>query len=330
LMSELELLAAMSECQQMERLLLVVGSVNADIYIEIDRLPKKGETLQASDNSGYMLPGGKGANQAVCAARLFGGSQFIGVFGNDSHAASLRKTMEDYKVDLALAQTAQTPSGQAFILLQADGDNSIILVGGSNAAWPAELSAAQIAQIQNASLVLLQREIPERINLLVAQIASRAGVPVVLDVGGHTTPMSPQILQLLAVLSPNETELARISHLPTDTKEQVIAAAQALLQQGTKNVLVKLGARGSMMVTADGKIIEQPAIPPRKIVDTTGAGDCFTAAFAVALAEGKGFADAMLFGSAAATLCLEKKGAMPSMPSRAETDELLRRIQLNT
>ena len=173
--------------------------------------------------------------------------------------------------------------------------------------------------------MLLQREIPDSVNLQVATIASASGVRVLLDVGGsNEEPLSDELLSKISYLSPNETELARITDMPTETQDEVIAACQKLLTKGMDGVLAKLGARGSLLVTKDGSVHLQPAIePPSPIVDTTGAGDAFTGGFVVGLAEGKSLQDAMTLGSAAASLSLTAKGAMGSFPKRPAVDELV-------
>eukprot|EP00455_Lapot_gusevi_P005814 TRINITY_DN12488_c0_g1_i1.p1 TRINITY_DN12488_c0_g1~~TRINITY_DN12488_c0_g1_i1.p1 ORF type:complete len:307 (+),score=102.17 TRINITY_DN12488_c0_g1_i1:56-976(+) len=302
--------------------IVCVGSVNADIYVEIDRLPVEGETLSAKEDSGFMLPGGKGANQAVATSKLGANTFFVGMFGNDSHAQVLKHVLEEHKVNISQCQDVNKPSGQAFILLQAGGENSIIIVAGANNSWPEELDAAVLETIRGASLVLLQREIPDRVNLQVARIAKEAGVTVMMDVGGRAEALPAEFLPHISILSPNETELARITGMSTASDQEVEAACQALLSQGVQAILVKLGSRGSLYVSSQ-EVIRQAAIPAPCVIDTTGAGDCFTAAFAVALSSGQGVSDSMRFASAAATLCIQKKGAIPSMPERDAVISLL-------
>ncbi|KAG2440419.1 hypothetical protein HYH02_010307 [Chlamydomonas schloesseri] len=302
--------------------LIVVGSVNADLVLPIERLPKPGETLAAA--SIETVPGGKGANQAAAAARAGYPTFFVGQFGRDDpNAALLRNALLGCGVDLAHAAEVEGPCGTALILLQAGGENSIIIVGGANqAAW--KLSDGVKALIAGAGAVLLQREIPEPVNVEVAKLAAAAGVPVILDAGGVEGPIDPAILPCLTLLSPNETELARLTGLPTDSEAQVQAAAEKLMSAGVKSVLVKLGADGSLLLPGPGQPpLRQAAIKAAQVVDTTGAGDCFTATYAVAVLEGKPPAEALRFASAAASICVQRKGAMPSLPARTEVDELL-------
>lgn len=164
--------------------------------------------------------------------------------------------------------------------------------------------------------------LPKR-NHQVAQLAHAAGVPVVLDCGGVEGVLLPELLRHVTFLSPNETELARLTGMPTDSLELVEAAAGKLLQQGVPNVLVKLGGDGSVLLAADGTKVRQEIFKAPKVVDTTGAGDCFTASFAVALLRGQPPAAAMRFASAAASICVTRKGAMPSMPELREVEALI-------
>lgn len=174
----------------------VVGSVNADIIVNIPRLPSSGETLLGS--GGQVLPGGKGANQAVAAGRLksrFPGLdvKFCGVFGSDVHAPMLKSTMESSNVDLKYSFDSNGPTGQAMILLQPDGENSIVLIPGANHDWPSNWKAKALPGISQASCVMLQREIPDSINIAVAAEAKKNGIPVLLDLGGDETPPPDEV-----------------------------------------------------------------------------------------------------------------------------------------
>lgn len=305
--------------------MLVIGSLNADIIVEISRFPKRGETLNTlTPDTGVMVPGGKGANQAVAAARLSQGTgrkvQFVCQFGNDAHAKTLEKVLLDNGLDIAACGRSDKPSGQAFIFLEADGHNSILIVGGSNVAWPQDIGGELAGLVREASVVLLQREIPEHVNEAVAEIAHKAGVPVVQDVGGEERPFSDKILRRLTYICPNETELERLTGLPASTEEQIVVAARQLQRRGVKNVLVTLGGDGALLLDETGRVTKQAsfAVPGGKVVDTTGAGDCFRAAFTVALVEGRPLQECMRFAAAAGSITVSRKGAIPSLPNREE------------
>lgn len=301
--------------------LVVVGSVNADLVMQVERIPKPGETLAASTLEFY--PGGKGANQAAAAAKLGYATYFVGQIGDDANAVPLKDSLVRCGVNISHLKDLKGSTGTAIILLQTSGENSIIIVGGANQAqW--QLSDATKQLLKTAGAILLQREIPESVNTEVAEIAASAGVPVILDAGGVEGPISPALLRNVSVLSPNETELARLTGLPTENMDQVKVAAEHVMAMGVKSVLVKLGADGCLLLPGSGEPVRQLAFKAAKVVDTTGAGDCFTASYGVAVLEGRGLVDALKFASAAAAICVQRKGAQPSLPSRDEVEALLR------
>ncbi len=300
----------------MARHLFVVGSANADLYVEIPRLPQPGETLPGGNAA--IRPGGKGANQAAAAARLGLPTRFAGRFGSDAFAAPLREALTAAGVDLSPSRDLPGPTGQAFILLQQGGENSIILVGGANQAWE-EHPRFDLCE---AGAVLLQREIPDHVNRAVAHTARAAGVPVLLDCGGADEPLPGDLLPLLDVVSPNESELARLTGMPTEDDTQVLAAARALQAKGVGTVLVKLGSRGCLLVPRSGDPVRQHALKV-SVVDTTGAGDCFTGAYAVGLVEGLPERQRLRLACTAAALCVQQLGALPSMPARSEVEALM-------
>eukprot|EP00879_Flechtneria_rotunda_P013469 GHRR01014063.1.p1 GENE.GHRR01014063.1~~GHRR01014063.1.p1 ORF type:complete len:365 (+),score=170.54 GHRR01014063.1:1194-2288(+) len=293
--------AAMASAATIQAPLLVVGSINADLVLQLDRLPCPGETIGASNLQ--IFPGGKGANQAAAAAKLGYPTYFLGQVGTDSYVPMLCAALSSAGVQLDHLKEVEGPSGTAVVLLQAQGENSIIIVGGANQdlnAW--QLSQQALEAIHGAGAVLLQREIPEFVNLQVAKAAAAAGVPVVLDAGGMDAPIADELLQHLTVISPNETELQRLTGLPVSSEQQLLAAAASLqhhvgrqqqqqqeyrqldqLQQQEQQlpqtqmaqqlqVLLKLGTAGSMLLGATGRdqVVKQPAIKPPKVVDTTG------------------------------------------------------------
>ncbi|CAG9466930.1 unnamed protein product [Pedinophyceae sp. YPF-701] len=310
--------------------LVVVGSANCDLVLSLDRVPDAGETLAARSLETH--PGGKGANQAAAAACLGQRTCFVGQVGDDSSGTYMRHELAARGVDLAaLRSVPGVPTGTAVIMLDQTGENRIIIVGGANTHLPwdhlpqREGAGSAGALIAGAGALLLQREVPgTEVNVAAAQAARAAGVHVVLDCGGQEGPLEDGLLEACDTISPNETELARMTGLPTATDAEVLAAAESMLSDGKRQVLVKLGSKGSVLVRSGEEPIRQPAIPAPEVVDTTGAGDCFTAAFAVAFLEGKAPAECMRFAAAAASLCVRRMGAMSSMPSRAEVEALLR------
>ncbi|XP_010476860.1 PREDICTED: uncharacterized protein LOC104756046 [Camelina sativa] len=306
--------------------LVVVGSANADIYVEIERLPKEGETISAK--TGQTLAGGKGANQAACGAKLMYPTYFVGRLGEDAHGKLIAEALGDGGCGVHLDYVRSVddePTGHAVVMLQSDGQNSIIIVGGANMkAWPEKMSDDDLEIVRNAGILLLQREIPDSINIQVAKAVKKAGVPVILDVGGMDTPIPNELLDSIDILSPNETELSRLTGMPTESFEQICQAVAKCHKLGVKQVLVKLGSKGSALFIEGEKPIQQSIIPAAQVVDTTGAGDTFTAAFAVAMVEGKSHEECLRFAAAAASLCVQVKGAIPSMPDRTSVLKLLK------
>ena len=303
----------------MNKSLLVIGSINADLYVEVPRLPVAGETIAGIDAA--VRPGGKGANQAVAASRLGVETWFAGNLGSDAYAPPLRLALEGAGVETDLLEQVDGPTGQAVILLQPTGDNSIIVVGGANHEW-VELDERVHARLRECGALLLQCEIPDAINLEAAHAARTAGVPVILDAGGSGGVVLPALLSLVDILSPNEHELAVLTGMPTSTNEETLAAARALQARGAHTLLVKLGRRGAMLVPEQGKPVMHGAFEV-KVVDTTGAGDCFTAAYAVATVGGMQPQARLRFACAAAALSVMRKGAIPSMPNREAVKRFL-------
>ncbi|KAJ8767814.1 hypothetical protein K2173_020754 [Erythroxylum novogranatense] len=306
--------------------LVVVGSANFDLFVEIDRPPKIGETVSAK--TGQTLAGGKGANQAVCSGKLSYPTYFVGQVGEDAYGNLILDALKNGGVCVDNVRNVHgVPTGHAVVMLQSDGQNSIIIVGGANmSGWPERLSDEDLKIVKNAGIVLLQREIPDSVNIQVAKAAKSAGVMVILDAGGMDAPLPEELLNAVDMFSPNETELGRITGMPTEGYEQISQAALKCHKMGVKQVLVKLGSKGSALFVEGNNPINQPIIPAPRVVDTTGAGDTFTAAFAVALMEGKPIKDCMRFAAAAASLCIRVKGAIPGMPDRSSVVDLLHSI----
>lgn len=308
---------------------LVVGSANADVIIEVGRLPTAGETVVAREPHGVrVVPGGKGCNQAIAVARLGAGTtaRFVAQLGADSHGEMLCRTLAEHGVDIAgCARQPDGASGQGFVFLEPSGTVSSVVVAGSNGCWPDLTAEACARLVAGASAVLLQREVPESVNEAIAQAACEQQIPVLQDVGGEERHISDAQLRRCALISPNLSELHRLTGLPVESEEEVLHAANALRERGAQAVLVTLGARGAVLVAADGSVHRQPAltVPGGVVVDETGAGDCFRAAYALALVEGAPTSHCLAFAAAAGALAVSRLGAVPSIPSRSEVDALL-------
>jgi len=264
----------------------------------------------------------------VAAARLSAPNgtspRFVTQFGNDAHAQWLESALADEGLDLSACGRADGhPSGQGIVLLEADGSVTSVVVSGANAAWPTGEYAQLVA---DAGVLMLQREVPEHVNLAVAEAAAAAGVPVLLDIGGEDRPLSENMARLVDFLCPNEGELGRLTGLPTGSEAEVLAAAAALQAEGARHVLVTLGERGSLALLSNGTVLRQSAfaIPGGGgVVDATGAGDAFRAGFAVGLLEGRPLAECLRLGSAAGAIAASRAGAVPSLPWRDEAHAML-------
>lgn len=338
--------------------ILVVGSANADTFLPVARLPTEGEnlTLMPGTHPVVDLPGGKGCTQAVAVAKLAAPDErtcvFVGQFGNDSAGTVLKEALNEVEVDCSHCKTHKTlPSGRGYVFLTQSGSVSAVISGGSNLdgwqhwknAWEEKDGTEMVTEheleliLDGVECILLQREVPEYVNLLIASRAKeRKGILVMQDVGGEDRPISELMLGLCDYIVPNESELKRLvegmgmemgpaTSKGLDDDHMIVAQAKFLQSKGANNVLVTRGSRGSTLLTAEGTIIQQPALrlPKNQVVDETGAGDCYRAAFAVALLEGHSLEKSMQFASAAGSCAVEVNGAVPSTPWRTDVEARL-------
>ena len=297
----------------------VVGSFNTDLLVRTPRIPVGGETILGRD---YRTgPGGKGANQAVAAARLGAEVTMVVKLGADDLGDRAEENLrcEGVSPDFIL-RTAETHTGVAFIVLDDAGENMIVVAPGANAALtPDDVEAAQEAMAR-ADVLLVQLESPLETVDRALTLARAAGVRTILN-PAPGVPLSPDLLRKVDLLTPNETEAELISGRRVTTLDEAEAAARDLLAMGVGGVVVTLGGRGALIVQS-----EQVAHVPGRVVDvvdTTGAGDAFNGALAVALAEGRALVEAVAFANAAAALQVTRLGTAPAMPYRHEVEALL-------
>ncbi|MFC8129274.1 ribokinase [Streptomyces sp. NPDC057302] len=289
----------------------VLGSTNMDLVAYVAKAPQRGETVTGREFR--TLPGGKGANQAVAAARAGADAvSMIGAVGADAFGTQLRAALDHSGVDTDLLRTVDTAAtGTAHIVVDDEGGNAIVVIPGANATLTA-LAPGDEGLIASADALLLQLEIPVEGVLAAAQAARRHGVRTILT-PAPAQPLGSELLDSIDLLVPNEHEAAALTGL-TDPE----AAARSLLSQ-VPEVVVTLGARGSLYAArgAEPVLVEAPHVTA---VDTTGAGDTFVGTLAVALAEGGSVPDALAWASSAAALSVQRPGASSSMPFRAEID----------
>ena len=298
--------------------IVVIGSLNLDTVIEAPKMPKAGETIAGTRVC--QVPGGKGANQAYAAGKLLGRVKMIGAVGNDTPGEILVKNLESVGVDTTDIEVVDGgTTGQAFITVDDSGENSIIIIAGTNAKVTKEMVQRNIEAIQEADIVIMQMEIPLETVEYVKQLAISLGKTVILDPAPAVPGLPDHFWQGIDYIKPNETELSILVGKTLNGMEEIREGARLMLKKGVKNILVTLGSEGCLFVTEE----EEEYFPARKVeaVDTTAAGDSFTAAFALALSQGKCCADAIRFGQKVSSIAVTRKGAQNSIPSPEEVME---------
>jgi ribokinase len=299
----------------------VVGSLNMDLVMRTPHLPAPGETISGGPFATH--PGGKGANQAVAAARLGAAVAMVGRVGGDAFGARLRTELAEAGIDTRQVVTLpDVASGVALIAVEASGQNSIIIAPGANGALtPADVEAAG-PTITAARVLLLQLETPLPAVQRAAELAHATGTLVLLN-PAPAQPLPAELLAQVDYLIPNEQEAALLLGETIATGADAAGAAQRLCAQtGVGGVVITLGAQGALLAQAQTEPQFVPAHPVA-VVDTTAAGDAFVGAFAVALAEGRTPAEAMRWGNAAGALAVTTAGAQPSLPTRNAVVALL-------
>ncbi len=301
----------------------VVGSLNTDLVVRAPKLPERGETVLGG--SFAVFPGGKGANQAVAAARLGASVVMVGRVGDDPFGGQLRAGLAQEGIDVThVRATEGTASGVALITVDTAGHNTIVVASGANMhLTTADVDAAGAA-IAQSQVLLLQLEVPADVVAHAAALAKRSGCRVVLD----PAPAPPggslpgDLYRNLYVINPNEVEARALTGIEVTDDQSASAAAVRLLELGCQAAVIKRGAQGAFLA-ADAAREAVPGIPV-KAVDSTAAGDAFAGALAVALAEGRSLAGAVRFANAVGALSVTRMGAQPSMPRREELADFVR------
>jgi ribokinase len=294
----------------------VIGSINMDLVIRTPRFAKPGETLTAQ--SWTSVPGGKGANQAVAAARLEANVRFCGRVGSDAFGHSLRANLISERIDAShLSECADHSSGVALITVDDAGQNTIYVVGGANHAVSVDDIRLWKPIIGSAAYVLLQLEIPLEATLAAIEVAASLSVPVLLDPAPAPAAGFPESMLKVDLLSPNESETEALTGITLTDLHRAKGAALDLRARGAKRVVIKLGSRGALAINAEGTASHVMAAPV-DVVDTTAAGDAFSAALAFSLARGESLEAATQFACAAGAFAVGKTGAQPSMPTCEE------------
>jgi ribokinase len=299
--------------------ILVIGSINADLVVRAPHFPAPGETLQGSDL--VTVPGGKGANQAVAAARLGASVAMLGRVGNDNFGSLLLDSLQQNHVDITLAtKDENSASGTAIIVVDAHGQNSIVLSPGANGKVSKEDVQKSGADFYGAKIILLQHEIPFETVTFAAELASEKKIIVILN-PAPAREVPDELLKKIDFIIPNETELGFLTKQIISDVKSAEAAARSLVQRGAKNVIVTLGANGALIVNKNFA----KHVPPFKVnvVDTTAAGDAFIGGLAKSLLDGKSLEDAVQYASACGALAVTKFGAQTSLPSADEVEKFI-------
>ncbi len=285
----------------MTKPLLVLGSANADLVVEVGRRPAGGETVLGGDT--VVLPGGKGANTAVAAARVGASVALVGAVGGDGYGSLLRESLESSGVDTSLVKTSARPTGIAYITVTPDGENSIVVSPGANA----DVSKSDVdgLSFDGTSVLTCSLEVPLETVIHAIDVAARAGVRTVLNLS-PVADLPAETLRQLTVLIVNEHEAA-----------QLASGWRELLDLGPASAIVTLGSRGAAVVEKSG-VVEVPAVEVSEVVDTTGAGDAFAGAVSARLADGDDIVQAARYAVKVAALSVTKAGAQPSYPTAAE------------
>ena len=304
--------------------IVVVGSSNMDLVVKSPRIPAVGETMLGGDF--IMTPGGKGANQAVAAAKLGAQVFFVAKLGDDifgtQSLASLKKEGVNTKY---VAQTKQAPSGAALIMVDEKGNNSIVVAPGANQKLsPADVKKAE-SDIASCGAVVAQLEVPMQTVEYAAQLASSFDVPFILD-PAPAQKLKPALLKMVDVLKPNETEAQILTGIEVTDEKSARMAAENLLGSAVTAVILTMGAKGFLLATKN----QTEFVPAIKVdaVDATAAGDAFTGALAFGLAQGQELREAALFANCVAALSVTKMGAQSSLPAKQEVESFTRQENL--
>lgn len=298
----------------------VVGSNMIDMQVFIKRMPLDGETVEAPDFSlGY---GGKGSNQAVAASKLGSSVKLITVVGNDDFGKQQIENYQKNGIDTDCVSVGSKISGVAPIFVKEDGENSIIIVKGANNELTPEKSREYEQVIADSKLIVLQQEIPLETNNEVIKMDNKNHVPVLLNPAPASDDVTLKNNSKVQFYTPNETELAKISGLPTDSIDAIKIAAKKVVDAGVDNVIVTMGEKGVLFVNEH----EAKIIPGNKVavVDTTGAGDAFIGSFAHYYASGESITAALKHANIYASLTIKKRGTQKSYLTSDEVKDVLK------
>ncbi len=301
---------------------VVLGSINMDLVVHTARVPEPGETIKGGELR--TAAGGKGANQAVAAARLGASVRMVGRVGGDEFGKSLLAGLTSHGVDVSsVTVNADHASGVAVILLDAEKENRIVVVSGANMECGHEEEEAAARALDGAQVLLVQHEIPMQVNLDAARHACKAGTKVVWNPAPYEG-IPEDAYCMIDVITPNSNEATALTSVGVSDASSAAIAAQRLLERGVGAAVVTLGKLGAVYATLrESGYVVAPSVEP---VDTVGAGDAFNGALAVSLAEGRPLLDAVRCGVMAGTAAVTRAGAQDGMPDGEAAEAMLRRL----
>ena len=293
----------------------VIGSLNMDLVVNVDKMPKPGQTIIGSNFK--EVPGGKGANQAVAMARLNGNVSMIGKVGEDGFGQTLINSLKNDKVDTTYIKTTKGATGVALITVDNNAQNSIVVSPGANFEVKEEDIDNNIEAIKNSDIVVLQLETPLNTIKYALKKSKELNKYTILN-PAPALKLDDEIIKNVDLLTPNETELEIISGVSIETEEDIQKAAQIMIEKGVKELIVTLGSKGSLYINKEKSIFKKAY--KVEAVDTTAAGDSYTAALAVALSKDKNIKEAMDFVSKVGALSVLKEGAQSSLPTLEDVE----------
>ena len=297
--------------------IIVVGSSNVDLTVRVRRLPLPGETIRGATL--LRTNGGKGANQAVAAARLGADVVFITCLGNDASGGMLSAQFAADGIDTSCITLSATPTGTALIFVDDNAENCIAVAPGSNNdLLPADIDAAR-STMEGASYLLVQLVIPMPTVVRAVELAHSLGIKTIMN----PAPMNPvpeDLFSRIWLITPNQTEAEQLTGVHVESEDDAARAAEVLFAKGVKNVIVTMGSKGSLVCTQEGREF----VPSRKVkaIDTTGAGDVYNGALVAALSQGKSLIEAARIATLASSIAVTRMGAQTSAPYANEIESL--------
>ena len=293
----------------------VIGSLNMDLVVNVEKMPKAGQTLLGSNFK--EVPGGKGANQAVAMARLNGNVTMIGKVGNDSFGETLVNSLKKDNINTNYIQVEEGPSGVALITVDKNAQNSIVVAPGANYKLTKEDIDKNIDAIKNSDIVVVQLETPLETIKYALKKAKELGKYTILNPAPAVV-LEDEIIENVDLLTPNETELEIISQKSISNEDDINECAQIMINKGVRELIVTLGSKGSLYINKETSMFKKAY--KVEAIDTTAAGDSYTGALAVAISIGKDMEYAMDFASKVGALSVMKEGAQSSLPTLIEVE----------